>query len=122
VRTFNALRWPALGKTARRWLYLVHRWIGIANCLFFAMWFLSGLVMLYVPYPSLSPAEKRAGSEAIDWAAVNVPPPLYGGQLPHELLLEMRDGTPVWRVTGWDGTPTTFAASRGTLLRPVDAL
>ncbi|MEG8054934.1 TonB-dependent receptor [Sphingomonas aerolata] len=81
VPAFNALRRPELGKTARRWLYLIHRWIGIASCLFFAMWFLSGLVMLYVPYPSLSPAEKLVGSEAIDWAAVNVPPPLDGGRL-----------------------------------------
>lgn len=121
VPAFNALRRPGFGKTARRWLYLVHRWIGIASCLFFAMWFLSGLVMVYVPYPSLSPAEKLAGSEAIDWAAVDVPPPLDGGRLPQELSLEMRDGTPVWRVTGWDGTHTTLAASRGTVLRPVDA-
>ncbi len=31
---------------------LIHRWIGIAACLLFAMWFASGLVMLYVPYPA----------------------------------------------------------------------
>jgi len=120
VRSFNAVRWPAPGKIARRWLYLVHRWIGIASCLFFAMWFLSGLVMLYVPYPSLSPAERLAGGEAIDWAAVDVPPPLERGRLPQELLLDMRDGMPVWRVTGWNGTHTTVSAHRGAVLRPVD--
>ena len=118
----NAGRRPTLGKGARRWLYLVHRWIGIASCLFFAMWFLSGLVMLYVPYPSVSPAELLAGSEAIDWPAVDVPPPLEDGRLPQDLLLHMRDGVPVWRVIGWSGAHTTVAASEGAVLRPVDAL
>ena len=119
---FKAARRPALGKIARRWLYLVHRWIGIASCLFFAMWFLSGLVMLYVPYPALSPAAKLAGGEAIDWAAVTVPPPLDDGRLPQALSLEMREGVPVWRVVGWTGARATVAASRGAVLQPVDAV
>ena len=46
-------------KLGRRWLYIVHRWVGIASALLFAMWFASGLVMLYVPYPSLSERERR---------------------------------------------------------------
>lgn len=121
VSAINAVRRSALGKTARRWIYLVHRWIGIASCLFFAMWFLSGLVMLYVPYPSLSPAEKQAGSEAIDWAAVDVLPPLENGRLPQELLLDMRDGTPVWRIAKWNGSHTTVTAHQGAVLSPVDA-
>ena len=45
----------------KRWLYLTHRWIGIVSCLFFAMWFASGLAMLYVPYPSLEREEWLAG-------------------------------------------------------------
>jgi uncharacterized iron-regulated membrane protein len=111
----------APGKLARRWLFLIHRWIGIASCLLFAMWFISGLVMIYVPYPSLSPTEKLAGAQAIDWAAVNVQPPIPGGQLPQQLSLEMRDSLPVWRTETWDGTRDTIAAARGSLLPPVDA-
>ena len=109
------------GRHARRWLYLVHRWVGIASCLFFAMWFGSGLVMLYVPYPSLSPTEALARAEAIDWSAVTVPPPLDGGRLPQDLLLEMRDGVPVWRSQGWDDGRDTVPASKGRHLAPVDA-
>ena len=41
-----------------RTLYLVHRWLGIATCLLVLMWFVSGLVMLYVPFPKLT-AEER---------------------------------------------------------------
>jgi hypothetical protein len=99
------------GKTARRWLYLIHRWMGIATCLLFAMWFISGLVMIYVPYPSLSPVETLAGAQAIDWAAVDVPPPLDHGAL----LLEMRDGVPVWRLGDH-----TMSASSHARLAPVD--
>lgn len=39
---------------AKRWLYLTHRWAGIVLCLFFAMWFISGVVMMCVGYPKLT--------------------------------------------------------------------
>lgn len=44
----------------KRYLYLWHRWLGIALCLFMAMWFVSGMVMLFVGYPKLTPAEHLA--------------------------------------------------------------
>src|SRR5438445_7601685 len=44
----------------RRWLYLTHRWLGIVLCLFMALWFVSGVVMMYVGYPKLTPAERLA--------------------------------------------------------------
>ena len=48
----------ALGKAGRRWLLLGHRWLGIVLCLFMALWFLSGVVMMYVGYPKLGTAER----------------------------------------------------------------
>lgn len=42
----------------RRWLYLLHRWAGIALCIMMALWFLSGVVMMYVGYPKLTPRER----------------------------------------------------------------
>ncbi|WP_432730546.1 PepSY domain-containing protein [Variovorax sp. W6] len=42
----------------KRWLFLVHRWLGIVACAFFAMWFVSGVVMMYVGYPKLTEAER----------------------------------------------------------------
>lgn len=50
----------------KRYLYLTHRWLGITLCLFMAMWFFSGVVMMYVGYPKLTPDERRAGVGAID--------------------------------------------------------
>ncbi|WP_260928366.1 hypothetical protein [Novosphingobium sp. 9] len=51
-RKTGAVRGLVTDKAVRRWVMLIHRWIGIAACLLFAMWFASGLVMLYVPYPA----------------------------------------------------------------------
>lgn len=44
----------------KRYLYLWHRWLGIVAGLFMALWFISGVVMLYVGYPKLTPREHLA--------------------------------------------------------------
>jgi hypothetical protein len=108
------------GHVAKRWLYLIHRWIGIASCVLFAMWFASGLVMIYVPYPSLSLSERLAGQEAIDWTRVDVPPPIGDGGTPQSLELDMRDGQPVWRMQDWDGGRHSVPARRGVVEAAVD--
>lgn len=108
----RARRGPRWGHVAKRWLYLIHRWVGIASCLLFAMWFASGLVMIYVPYPSLSLTERAQGQEAIDWAKVDVPPPVSLKGTPRSLDLEMRDGHPVWRVQDWEGKRFSVSAER----------
>lgn len=41
-----------------RYLHLIHRWLGIGLGLFVLLWFLSGLVMLFVAYPQLTQAER----------------------------------------------------------------
>ena len=100
----------------KRWLYLVHRWIGIATCLLFVIWFASGLVMLYVPFPSLAQEERTAGLPPIAWerlsgaapAAVALP-----ARQAREMVLEMRSDRPVWRVFPWDGAPRTIWADSG---------
>jgi hypothetical protein len=57
-----------------RLLATLHRWWGVAFCLLFAMWFASGIVMHFVPYPERHerPATReidaaRAGAELIDY-------------------------------------------------------
>ncbi len=44
-----------------RALVLIHRWLGVAFCLLFAMWFASGMVMHFVPFPVLEESERVAG-------------------------------------------------------------
>ena len=70
-----------------RAVYLWHRYLGIALCLVFLAWFVSGVVMLYVRMPILFPAERFSllgeidparialtPVEAMSRAGVNVPP------------------------------------------------
>ncbi|QIP10644.1 PepSY domain-containing protein [Bradyrhizobium symbiodeficiens] len=54
-------------------IVLVHRWLGIAFCLLFAMWFATGIVMHFVPFPSLTEAERFAGLAPVDRGAARIP-------------------------------------------------
>ena len=49
----------------RRLLFLGHRWLGIVLCLFMALWFVSGVVMMYVGYPKLTTEERLRSLPAL---------------------------------------------------------
>lgn len=107
----------------KRWLYIVHRWLGIGSCILFAMWFLSGLVMIYMPFPSLSKSERLAGLPEIDWGLVRYfpGPSLRAAGLEHPprvLLMEMRNALPVWRVRDEGGRQFTVSALDGMVQMP----
>lgn len=53
-------------------IVLSHRWLGIAFGLLFAMWFASGIVMHFVPFPALTEAERFAGLAPLDRAEVRI--------------------------------------------------
>jgi hypothetical protein len=47
-----------------RRLAALHRWWGVVFCLLFSMWFGSGIVMHFVPFPARSEAGRFSGSSA----------------------------------------------------------
>lgn len=49
----------------KRWLFLGHRWLGVVLSVFFTLWFVSGVVMMYVGYPKLTQAERMAHLPAL---------------------------------------------------------
>ena len=51
-------------------LTLLHRWLAVPLAPLFAMWFASGIVMHFVPFPSLTEAERIAGLAPVDLARV----------------------------------------------------
>jgi uncharacterized iron-regulated membrane protein len=99
------------------WLFVIHRWIGIVTCLLFTIWFVSGLVMIYVPFPSLTRNEALAGLPPIDWKQVRIVPNTDGAQ---STVLEMRGDRPVWRVKPWDGAEQVVSASDGGTIGPAE--
>lgn len=58
----------------KRPLFLLHRWMGIALCLFFALWFFSGIFMMYVEFPQLLPGERQRGLAPLDFSTARFSP------------------------------------------------
>jgi hypothetical protein len=52
----------------------VHRWLGITLGLLIALWFASGMILSFVPFPSLAPRDRISRSEAIDLQRVSISP------------------------------------------------
>jgi hypothetical protein len=106
-------------------LVVVHRWLGIAGCTFFVLWFASGLVMLYVGFPDLSGAERLRYRAPLDWRQVSITPDEAMHRLalegfPRELKLEMSGDRPVYRIASSTG-PTWVSAVDGQPIEAVDA-
>jgi hypothetical protein len=105
----------------RRWLYLGHRWLGIACCVLFAIWFASGVVMMYVAFPNLDAKERWAALPDLSWSKVRISPDqaMAAAELktfPRELRLVMQDGEPVYRLPGADGQRKAISAVDGRAL------
>jgi uncharacterized iron-regulated membrane protein len=114
-----------LTRTLRRWLYIGHRWVGIVTCLFFAMWFISGVVMMYVAFPGLSDKERLAALPDIVWEKVALSPDeamkaAGATRYPRELRLNMVADEPVYRLTGWDGKRQAISAVDGRTITEVN--
>lgn len=95
-----------------RKLVWFHRWLGIASCLIFALWFASGAVLLFEPFPSLAKATGQALGETIDARAIRIEPSqaltLSAGS---DLRLRQRAGVPVYIAEGPRGLVTIDARS-----------
>lgn len=117
----------SFGKRLRRWLYLGHRWLGIVTCLFFAVWFVSGMVMMYVGFPRLTETERRAALPPVAWDRVALEPEAALARVGTEpgalrrLDLSMLDDEPVYRIVSREGRLTTLSAVDGSLVGPVSA-
>src|ERR1700741_3723383 len=53
-RCAEGVRAVGIGEVVMRFLATLHRWWGVAFCLLFAMWFASGIVMHFAPFPARS--------------------------------------------------------------------
>src|SRR5262245_28903243 len=97
-----------------RALIVLHRWLGVAFCLLFAMWFASGIVMHFVPFPALTEAERIAGLTPLDPLRVlrspaNAVTASTIKDATRVRLLQRSDG-PVYLVTGASGVEALHAA------------
>ena len=108
-----------------RALVLIHRWLGIAFCLLFAMWFASGMVMHFVPFPSLTEGERVAGLAPIDLTVAITPLNALTGLGENDsqrLRLIAVAGNPVYVGRYTDGTLSARDARSGKKLAVNDTL
>jgi len=67
------MRWHFLWNWRKLLLYS-HRWLGIAGCLLFLAWFLSGIVMMYARLPAVGIAERLAMLPSLDLTTASISP------------------------------------------------
>lgn len=99
----------------RRALIYTHRWLGIAGCLVFLVWFVSGVVMMYARMPRLTAEERLWRLPPLDAGAVRVPlatAAAVGGVEPDRVRVGMLLGRPVYRFSR-DGQWSVVFADTG---------
>jgi uncharacterized iron-regulated membrane protein len=110
----------------RRYIYLLHRWTGIVMCVLMALWFASGVVMLFVGYPKLTPWERLAALPSLPQAGCCIEPAraLAQSAAPADvqrLTLTSIAGRPHYLLLEGDGRYTPVDAISGTAPGPADA-
>src|SRR5271167_588156 len=80
-----------------RWLFLLHRYLGIGVGVLMVMWCVSGVVMMYVSYPALDANTRSKKLSPIEWSGCcKIPDALLAGSGPIEnAQIEMLAGRPV---------------------------
>ena len=99
----HSVRKPILLRTARN-VATVHRWLGIGVGFMFAVWFATGTVLSFCPFPELERQARLSGSEPVDLDAVRVTPAaaLAAARLPDAVRLRLIsvDGRPRYVLSG----------------------
>lgn len=102
----------------KRPLFLTHRWLGIGLGVLFVLWFVSGVVMMYVSFPRLTEEERFAGLSPLELDSVRVGAQealmLAGVEEPaRRLRLTMVLGRPAYHILPWGGSWVTVFADTG---------
>jgi hypothetical protein len=104
-----------------RALILIHRWLGISVSLLMVLWCLSGIVMIYSPYPHVDEESRISALIPIDWARLD-PSVLDTRQVGNTFVrfqIEMLAGVPILRLWAPDGPMKLIDAVAGTVLSQV---
>lgn len=93
---------PRVGVLFRRFSILTHRWLGVSLCVLFAMWFVSGIVLMYCDYPTVGAQDRLARAAPLDSNRVRLSPAeayarLNAIERPTGCRLLMFDGRPAYR-------------------------
>jgi hypothetical protein len=87
----------------KRSVLVLHRWLGVALCLFFLIWFPSGIGMMYWDFPSVTAEDRLERSPGLDRSSIRLSPSealaaLQERRPPDQIRLNTFDGRPVYRI------------------------
>jgi hypothetical protein len=88
----------------KKFAILCHRWMGVAFCLLFAWWFLSGIFMMYWDYPDVSASNRLERAQPIDRSKIQISAREAWSKLGEKgeaggVALAMFDARPVYRFS-----------------------
>src|SRR5262245_35665751 len=99
---------PAL----KRSLIFIHRWLGVALCLLFLLWFLFGIALLYTDFPAVRPEDRLYRAPSFHPSTILLSPAeaLLGRSAPAaQVRLNTFDGRPVYRFRTGRGETLLYA-------------
>jgi len=90
------------GIAVRNWIMRIHRWMGVAFCVLFLAWFVSGIVLIYCRFPHVEAEDRLAHEDALDPGRIHISPvgafaALREPTAPTQIRLHVLDGRPVYR-------------------------
>jgi hypothetical protein len=106
----------------RKLLVYTHRWLGIAGCVLFVAWFISGMVMMYARMPGLANEERLARAPVLDLSTAKLSPSEAAEEFGIEadrVQVGMIGDRPVYRFGG-GRTQTIVFADTGAFFEGAD--
>ena len=101
-----------------RALVVLHRYLGVAVGLLMVMWFVSGIVMMYVPYPRLLEAERLRMQSPIVWlACCSLDQLVPDDQAIVRAQVENHAGVPALRLRRVGSLDSLIDLSKGTFIK-----
>jgi hypothetical protein len=87
----------------KKTLIFVHRWMGVALCLLFLLWFASGIVMMYWDYPEVTSVDRLQHLPLLDASRIRLSlREAYGrvglNRTVNQAFLSTFDGRPAYRL------------------------
>jgi len=97
----------------RKALIYIHRWAGILLTAVFVIWFVSGVIFVYVGMPALSAEERLQRMEQLDLTDLRLTPAdamaRAGLTSPSRVRIAMHGGRPVYRIQSNEGWTMIYA-------------
>lgn len=108
-------------KQLTRFAIFCHRWMGVAFCVLFLWWFVSGIFMMYWDFPAVRPQDRLARAAPVNAALIHISPVQAAAALKllrpaDQVHLAMFNGRPVYQFRSGRKPASLVFADTGEVL------